>query len=78
MTNKLKEIAKEFNTLAIAAPDRMWTVKLAHPRMEAIGDKVKYQYGVWCEDTHKLETCSERIGMTEAARLLRKLRRDLK
>ena len=42
-TNKL---VREYNTLAMSLPDKVWTPRFAHPRMELVGTKVMMEYNI--------------------------------
>ena len=39
-----KQLVKAYNTLAMSMPDKVWTNRFAHPRMELVGTRVTLVY----------------------------------
>ena len=41
-----KELVRTYNTLAISLPDKVWTARFDHPRMELVANRVYLEYNI--------------------------------
>ena len=68
-----KRLVRAYNELAMGLPDRAWTKRFAHPRMELVGTRVRLQYTVYQD--HKFVPVDEPMPVEDIPAEIQRLRR---
>lgn len=68
-----KKLVRAYNELAMNLPDKVWTKRFAHPRMELVGNRVYMEYNVKVDD--KLVPKRELVAVSEVAKEILRLKR---